>query len=89
MLCAFYHNKTYIQRFRKWILITRLFLEVSFKTSLTGQERICYIQQGVNFSLNVGLTLNNLRLISEIIVNEQPHDRESGAQMPGYQTMHS
>lgn len=51
------------------ILITRLFLEVSFKPSLTGQERICYIQQGVNFSLNVGLTLNNLRLTSEIIVN--------------------
>lgn len=58
-------------------LATWLFLEVSFKPSLTGQERICYIQQGVNFSLNVGLTLNNLRLTSEIIVNEQPHDRES------------
>jgi len=69
MLCAFYHNKTYIKRFGKWIPITRLFLEVSFKPSLTGQERICYIQQGVNFSLNVGLTLNNLRLTSEITVN--------------------
>ena len=56
MLCAFYHNKTYIKRFGKLILITQLFLEVSFKPSLTGQERICCIQQGVNFSLNVGLT---------------------------------
>ena len=48
-LCVFYHNKKCIRRFGKWTRIKQLFLEASLKPSLLGQERICYIRQGVNF----------------------------------------
>lgn len=60
MLRVFYHNKRCLKRFGKLAQIKWLFFEVSLRPPLMGQEKICYIQQGVNFSLNVALNLNNL-----------------------------
>lgn len=58
ILCVLYHNKC-IKRFGNWSGIKWLFREMALKSFLMSQEKVYYIQ-GVNFSLNVGLKLNNL-----------------------------